>query len=241
MGEVPADEGRTSGLLAERAGEARTPARGGDRPVPARLRGRGPRWRRFARPTTASRPGEETEAATGSPGGSRPAAASAGRRSSTSSTAPAASSSTRGRTILGRGRASSDWWASTSATSSASTGPPSRPRGELSLRLRRLDRCWRRACGRRPEKFHGLADVETRYRRRELDLIANPEVRRALPAARAAIVTAMRRCARRSRLHRGRDARSCSRSTAARWRGRSRPTTTRSTATSTCGSRPSST
>jgi lysyl-tRNA synthetase, class II len=28
-----------------------------------------------------------------------------------------------------------------------------------------------------PEKFHGLEDVETRYRQRELDLIANPEVR----------------------------------------------------------------
>jgi lysyl-tRNA synthetase class 2 len=28
-----------------------------------------------------------------------------------------------------------------------------------------------------PDKFHGLEDVETRYRRRELDLIANPEVR----------------------------------------------------------------
>ena len=35
--------------------------------------------------------------------------------------------------------------------------------------------------------------------------------------------------------------RCCSRSTAARWRGRSPPTTTRSTATSTCGSPPSST
>ena len=35
--------------------------------------------------------------------------------------------------------------------------------------------------------------------------------------------------------------RSCSRSTAAPWRGPSSPTTTRSTATSTCGSRPSST
>ncbi len=30
-----------------------------------------------------------------------------------------------------------------------------------------------------PEKYHGLRDVDTRYRRRYLDLIANPEVRRA--------------------------------------------------------------
>jgi lysyl-tRNA synthetase class 2 len=30
-----------------------------------------------------------------------------------------------------------------------------------------------------PDKYHGLEDVEARYRRRELDLIANPEVKRA--------------------------------------------------------------
>ena len=29
-----------------------------------------------------------------------------------------------------------------------------------------------------PEKWHGLTDVEARYRQRYLDLIANPEVRR---------------------------------------------------------------
>ena len=28
-----------------------------------------------------------------------------------------------------------------------------------------------------PEKWHGLTDTETRYRRRYIDLIANPEVR----------------------------------------------------------------
>jgi lysyl-tRNA synthetase class II len=28
-----------------------------------------------------------------------------------------------------------------------------------------------------PEKFHGLTDVETRYRQRYVDLIVNPEVR----------------------------------------------------------------
>ena len=30
-----------------------------------------------------------------------------------------------------------------------------------------------------PSEFHGLGDVETRYRRRELDLIANEESREA--------------------------------------------------------------
>src|SRR3954449_6843117 len=43
-----------------------------------------------------------------------------------------------------------------------------------------------------PDKHHGLADVETRYRRRELDLMANEEAR-ALFIARAKIVTAVRR------------------------------------------------
>jgi lysyl-tRNA synthetase class 2 len=49
-------------------------------------------------------------------------------------------------------------------------------RGELSLRL---DSWTLLAKSLRPppDKYHGLEDVEVRYRRRELDLIANPEVR----------------------------------------------------------------
>jgi lysyl-tRNA synthetase class 2 len=43
-----------------------------------------------------------------------------------------------------------------------------------------------------PEKWHGLKDVETRYRRRYLDLISNEEVQRIF-VTRARIVTAMRR------------------------------------------------
>ena len=91
-----------------------------------------------------------------------------------------------------------------------------------------------------PDKFHGLEDVETRYRRRELDLIANEESRRALRAPRprrSARCAAGSTSTASSRSRR----RSCSRSTAAPWRGPSSPTTTRSTATSTCGSPPSST
>ncbi|PIX61844.1 lysine--tRNA ligase [Candidatus Uhrbacteria bacterium CG_4_9_14_0_2_um_filter_41_50] len=42
-----------------------------------------------------------------------------------------------------------------------------------------------------PEKFHGLSDVEKRYRQRYLDLIANPEVMEKAKA-RARMVTAMR-------------------------------------------------
>ncbi|MGI9081362.1 MAG: lysine--tRNA ligase [Thermoleophilaceae bacterium] len=43
-----------------------------------------------------------------------------------------------------------------------------------------------------PEKFHGLEDVETRYRRRELDLMANEESR-ALFILRSKVVAAVRR------------------------------------------------
>jgi lysyl-tRNA synthetase class 2 len=43
-----------------------------------------------------------------------------------------------------------------------------------------------------PEKFHGLEDVETRYRQRELDLIANPEVRE-LFLTRGKVVAEVRR------------------------------------------------
>ncbi len=43
-----------------------------------------------------------------------------------------------------------------------------------------------------PDKFHGLEDVETRLRRRELDLIANPEVRERF-VLRSRVVAAIRR------------------------------------------------
>src|ERR687887_1566606 len=43
-----------------------------------------------------------------------------------------------------------------------------------------------------PDKHHGLHDVETRFRRRELDLMANPETRE-LFITRAKAITAVRR------------------------------------------------
>ena len=43
-----------------------------------------------------------------------------------------------------------------------------------------------------PEKWHGLEDVETRYRQRYLDLIANPDVRKAF-LTRSKIVSSLRR------------------------------------------------
>ncbi len=48
--------------------------------------------------------------------------------------------------------------------------------GELTIRVR----TWQflsKALHPLPEKWHGLSDVETRYRQRELDLLANPRVR----------------------------------------------------------------
>ena len=42
-----------------------------------------------------------------------------------------------------------------------------------------------------PDKFHGVADVELRFRRRELDLIGNPEARE-LFITRAKVITAVR-------------------------------------------------
>jgi lysyl-tRNA synthetase class 2 len=43
-----------------------------------------------------------------------------------------------------------------------------------------------------PEKWHGLEDVETRYRQRYLDLIANPEVRKVF-VTRARVIASIRR------------------------------------------------
>jgi lysyl-tRNA synthetase class 2 len=64
-------------------------------------------------------------------------------------------------------------------------------RGELSLRA--TD--WRllaKSLRPPPDKFHGLEDVETRYRHRELDLIANQEARE-LFLLRTRVVSAVRR------------------------------------------------
>jgi lysyl-tRNA synthetase class 2 len=64
-------------------------------------------------------------------------------------------------------------------------------RGELSLRVE----AWQllaKALAAPPEKYHGLQDVETRYRHRELDLIANEDSRE-LFIMRSRVVSAIRR------------------------------------------------
>jgi lysyl-tRNA synthetase class 2 len=64
-------------------------------------------------------------------------------------------------------------------------------RGELSLRVTGFT-VLAKSLRPPPDKHAGLTDVETRYRRRELDLMANPETR-ALFVARARVVAAVRR------------------------------------------------
>ncbi|MFN8615411.1 MAG: lysine--tRNA ligase [Vampirovibrionales bacterium] len=64
------------------------------------------------------------------------------------------------------------------------------PRGELSIRVRRIELLTKSLLPL-PEKYHGLTDVETRYRQRYLDLIMNPETRDTL-VKRSKIITAVR-------------------------------------------------
>src|SRR5436305_11764766 len=71
------------------------------------------------------------------------------------------------------------------------TAMATRRGGELSLSIDH----WRllaKSLRPPPDKFHGLEDTETRYRRRELDLIANEEARR-LFTIRSQVVSEVRR------------------------------------------------
>jgi lysyl-tRNA synthetase, class II len=71
-------------------------------------------------------------------------------------------------------------------------GPAFRSRrGELSLRVDDFA-VLAKSLRPPPDKFHGLSDVETRFRRRELDLMANPESRE-LFVMRARAISAVRR------------------------------------------------
>ncbi len=74
----------------------------------------------------------------------------------------------------------------------AVTGPLMRTRmGELSVRAERIQ-FLAKAHLPLPEKWHGLQDKETRYRRRYLDLVANPEVIRTFQT-RSRIIAGVRR------------------------------------------------
>ena len=111
--------------------------------------------------------------------------------------------------------------------------------GEISLRVREFT-ILTKALNAPPEKWHGLQDVEIRYRQRYADLIANADVRRVFEI-RSRMITrdpasfSTATASSRSRRRR------CNRSTAARRPGRSRPTTTRSIRRFICASPTSST
>ena len=62
-------------------------------------------------------------------------------------------------------------------------------RGEISLKVTNFE-IQSKSLRPLPEKFHGLKDVETRYRQRYLDLIVNPEVKDTLYYA----VKLLKRC-----------------------------------------------
>jgi lysyl-tRNA synthetase class 2 len=64
-------------------------------------------------------------------------------------------------------------------------------KGELTVQARELE-FLSKALLPPPEKWHGLSDVELRYRQRYLDLLANPEVRAAF-VLRSRMVAALRR------------------------------------------------
>jgi lysyl-tRNA synthetase, class II len=64
-------------------------------------------------------------------------------------------------------------------------------KGELSVQAKELT-FLSKALLPPPEKWHGLADVEARYRQRYVDLMANPEVRRTF-VARSGMVSEIRR------------------------------------------------
>jgi len=64
-------------------------------------------------------------------------------------------------------------------------------RGEVTVLVEKLE-VLSKALRPLPEKWHGLKDVETRYRQRYLDLMVNPEIKQTF-IARSKIVQAMRR------------------------------------------------
>ena len=113
-------------------------------------------------------------------------------------------------------------------------------KGELSVQVQSFERAGPKSLRQLPDKWHGLADVDTRYRQRYVDLIANDEARRVFDDS---LRASSPRCARfleRPRLRRGRDAcaapgrRRCDRASVRHAPQRARH------ASSPCESRPSS-
>jgi hypothetical protein len=96
-------------------------------------------------------------------------------------------------------------------------------KGELSVKVTRFE-LLAKALRPLPDKWHGLADVDTRFRQRYVDLIANDDARRVFEIRFATIAASA--ASSRPRLRRGRDADDTTRWRAARRRGHSSRTTT---------------
>jgi lysyl-tRNA synthetase class 2 len=106
--------------------------------------------------------------------------------------------------------------------------------GELSIRATEV-RLLTKSLRPLPDKFHGLADQEQKYRQRYVDLITDDASSRAARRSRRSARTWSSTASSRSRR------RCCTRSPAARTRSPSSPTTTRSTRRCSCASRQSCT
>ena len=209
--------------------QARAPARRGGRPVSARVRGRRADRGGARRPRATSSRARRPTGATASPAAWPPGAARARRRSSTSSTAPAGSSSRRARTSSARSRLRAPARRSTSATCRVDgTAFALEARRAVAAR-RRLDAAGQVAAPAarqvpRPDRHRDpLPPARARPDRQRGGARAVRPARadRSPPCAASSTSAASSRSRRRC----------CSRSTAARWRGPSRPTTTRSTST----------
>ncbi len=128
--------------------------------------------------------------ATASRAGSPPVAAPARPRSWTSSIAPARSSCTRVWTCSDRERFDLLRTLDLGDLIGVDGSAIRSRHGEVSLRVESFQ-LLAKALRPPPDKHHGLADVETRYRHRELDLISSVDTRR-LFVDRARIVSAVR-------------------------------------------------
>ena len=145
-----------------------------------------------ARPRRPRRAARRPTPPTASRGAWRPAAGTAAPPSSTWSTAAASSRSTRSATCSARISSSSSRALDLGDLIGIDGTAFKSRRGELTLRATGWP-LLAKSLRAPPEKFHGLEDVETRYRHRELDLIANEESARALHPALARWSRAIRR------------------------------------------------
>ena len=175
---------RSPHVLAERRAKLERLREAGDRAVPARVRGREPRSPRCARRTRGSPPARRPRTRY------RVAGRIAARRGQGKAAfldlvdAHRADPAPRARaTCSARSRSTRLLGLDLGDIVGVDGTAFATARGELSLRST-AGRCSPRACARRPTSTTASRTSRLRYRHRELDLIANPEVARAVSQAR---------------------------------------------------------